>query len=73
MTDRHLTRQIVRRSADRLNGALSVRDVRISVEHVLRDLADGASWDDLLNAYPDLERDDIRACLDWAASRAGQP
>ena len=40
-----------------------IRGMRISVEMILGLLAQGESWDDLLDDYPDLEVDDIRACL----------
>ncbi|TMK30774.1 MAG: DUF433 domain-containing protein [Alphaproteobacteria bacterium] len=30
-------------------------------------VAEGVSWDDILNDYPDLERDDIRQALAYAA------
>ena len=43
-----------------------VRGMRISVELVLSLLTQGETWDDLLADYPDLERDDIRACLAYA-------
>jgi uncharacterized protein (DUF433 family) len=43
-----------------------VRGMRISVELILGLLAQGASWDDLLTDYPDLEVDDLRACLAYA-------
>jgi uncharacterized protein (DUF433 family) len=43
-----------------------VRGMRISVEMILGLLAQGESWDNLLDDYPDLEIDDIRACLAYA-------
>jgi uncharacterized protein (DUF433 family) len=43
-----------------------VRGLRISVEMVLSLLAQGVDWDELLDDHPDLERDDIRACLAYA-------
>lgn len=44
-----------------------IRGRRLAVEHVLGMLAAGDTHDDLLRAYPWLERDDIRACLLFAA------
>ena len=38
-----------------------IRGTRITVELILRKLADGMSEADLLDAYPRLRRDDIRA------------
>ncbi len=43
-----------------------IRDMRISVELILSLLAQGESWSDILADYPDLETDDIRACLEYA-------
>jgi uncharacterized protein (DUF433 family) len=43
-----------------------IRDMRISVELILSLLAQGESWSDILDDYPDLETDDIRACLEYA-------
>ena len=44
-----------------------VRNTRIPVELVLRKLAEGAAIADLLDAYPRLTEEDIRACLAYAA------
>jgi uncharacterized protein (DUF433 family) len=44
-----------------------IRGTRIPVELILRKLADGASEDDLLDAYPRLTREDLRAALTYAA------
>jgi uncharacterized protein (DUF433 family) len=43
-----------------------IRSMRISVEMVLRLLEQGVSWDEILQDYPDLEPEDIRACLAYA-------
>ena len=40
-----------------------IKGTRIKVELVLRKLAEGATEDDLLDAYPRLTRDDIRAAI----------
>ena len=44
-----------------------VRNTRIPVELLLRKLGEGARFEDLLDAYPRLTEDDIRACLTYAA------
>ena len=41
--------------------------MRIRVKDVLEMLAAGATEEQILIDYPDLERDDIRACLEYAA------
>jgi uncharacterized protein (DUF433 family) len=50
-----------------LQGKPIVRNTRIPVELLLRKLAEGASIEDLLDAYPKLIEEDIRACLAYAA------
>lgn len=52
--------------ADVFGGKPIVRDMRISVELVLSLLSQGVSAAELLDDYPDLEPDDIRACLAYA-------
>lgn len=44
-----------------------VRGLRYTVESMLEYLAGGDSIDDLLKVFPDLEREDLLACLDFAA------
>jgi uncharacterized protein (DUF433 family) len=43
-----------------------VRGMRVSVETVLSLLAQGETAEELLDDYPDLEREDILACLAYA-------
>jgi uncharacterized protein (DUF433 family) len=43
-----------------------IRGMRISVELILSLLAQGETNDAILADYPDLEPDDIRACLAYA-------
>jgi len=50
-----------------LHGKPVIRGTRIPVELLLRKLAEGATTEDLLDAYPRLVADDIRAALDYAA------
>ena len=51
---------------DVFGGKPIVRDMRISVELVLSLLSQGAAQDELLDDYPGLEPDDIRACIAYA-------
>jgi uncharacterized protein (DUF433 family) len=50
-------------------GEPCVHGTRISVGDVLSYLAGGMSEDDILADFPQLSRDDIRACLAFAAER----
>ena len=44
-----------------------IRGTRIPVELILRKLSEGATEDDLLDAYPRLTRVDIQAAIGYAA------
>jgi uncharacterized protein (DUF433 family) len=50
-------------------GKPTIRGTRIAVVDVLEALAGGASADQILDEFPQLERDDVLACLAWAAER----
>lgn len=50
-----------------LMGKPVVRNTRIPVEMILRKLSEGASVAELLDGYPRLEEEDVRACLAYAA------
>ncbi len=52
---------------DVMQGKPVIRGTRITVDLILRKLAEGASEADLLDAYPHLTRDDVRAALAYAA------
>lgn len=51
------------------SGKPCIRGLRITVSDVLEYLASGMSEDEILAEFPDLERDDIRAALAFAADR----
>ena len=58
---------------DVFGGKPIIRDMRISVEHVLANLAAGESTESLLREYPFLEPEDVQACLLFAhRSLAGE-
>jgi uncharacterized protein (DUF433 family) len=50
-----------------LMGKPVIRGTRISVELLLRKTSEGAIEGDLLDAYPRLQREDIRAAIAYAA------
>ena len=52
---------------DICNGRPVVRGTRITVQTVLEFLAAGDSVDDVLAEYPDLTREDVQACLNYAS------
>jgi uncharacterized protein (DUF433 family) len=53
---------------DKLEGKPSIRGLRITVETVVRLVAAGWSFDEILADYPDLELEDIRQALEYAAA-----
>ena len=55
-------------TADReiFSGKPIIRGMRIPVDLILNLLAQGVTSEEILDDYPDLEPDDIRACLAYA-------
>ena len=51
---------------DVCNGKPTVRGMRITVETILQYLSAGDSSEDIINAYPFLEKLDIQACITFA-------
>jgi uncharacterized protein (DUF433 family) len=52
---------------DLCHGKPVIRNLRYPVESILEYLAGGDTIDELLAEFPDLERDDVLACLQFAA------
>jgi uncharacterized protein (DUF433 family) len=52
---------------DVMLGKPVIRGTRVTVELVLRKLAQGMTVDDLLDAYPRLTREDVQAAMQFAA------
>lgn len=52
---------------DVMLGKPVIRGTRIPVELILRRISEGASEDSLLQAYPNLTREDVRAAVAYAA------
>ncbi len=48
-------------------GRACIRGMRIPVSVVVGQIAHGATWDEILQGYPDLEREDIQQSLGYAA------
>ena len=71
MSADHLSRITIR--AEQCHGRPCTRGMRIRVVDVLEMLANGSGEDEILADFPDLERDDIRACLAYAVAQLGRP
>ena len=54
-------------------GRPCIRGLRIRVTDVLDLLGAGASYDEILDDYPDLEREDILASIEYAARQTDHP
>jgi uncharacterized protein (DUF433 family) len=54
-------------------GRPCIRNMRIRVSDILDMLAEGVDKKQILADFPDLEEEDIRACLKFAASRVNIP
>ena len=50
-----------------LNGQPTIRGMRLTVRRVIEALAIYPNWDDLRAEYPELELEDIRQALEFAA------
>lgn len=62
-------RKLITIEPGKRGGKPCVRGLRITVYDVLEYLASGMSEDEILSDFPDLTREDIRACLAFAADR----
>ena len=63
--NRELLKRITART-DVFGGKPIIRDMRISVELILGLMSQGASQEELLDDYPELEPEDILACIAYA-------
>jgi len=61
--------RIITIDAGKMGGKLCIRGLRITVYDVFDYLASGMTEDEILRDFPDLTREDIRACLAFAADR----
>ena len=55
--------------ADKRGGKLCIRGLRITVYDVLSWLAEGMTETEIVEDFPELTIEDIRACLAFAANR----
>ncbi len=62
-------RDIITIEPGKRGGKPTIRGMRITVQDVLEYLAGGMSEEEILADFPELTREDIRACLAFAADR----
>ena len=50
-----------------MGGRACIRGMRIPVSAIMAQIAHGATAQDVLQAYPDLDQDDVREAVEYAA------
>lgn len=53
---------------EQMNGQPCVRNMRLTVRRVLEALVIYPNWDDVIKEHPELEAEDIKQCLAFAAN-----
>lgn len=59
--------QYIERNPEVLLGKPVIKGTRISVELIMRKLAGGYSFEDILKAYPHLSKEQVAAACEYAA------
>ncbi|OGU26822.1 MAG: hypothetical protein A2057_01390 [Ignavibacteria bacterium GWA2_35_9] len=62
-------KNIITFEPDKRSGKPCIRNMRITVYDVLDYLASGMTIEEVLNDFPELTKEDILACLSYAADR----
>lgn len=62
-------RNIITIEPGKRSGKPCIRGMRITVSDVLEYLASGMTEEEILHDFPELTKDDLRACLSFAADR----
>ncbi|SMO94085.1 DUF433 domain-containing protein [Gracilimonas mengyeensis] len=60
-------REIITIEPGKRSGKPCIRGMRITVYDVLGYLASGMSTDEIISDFPELNKEDIKACLDYAS------
>ena len=62
-------REIITVEPDKRSGKPCIRGMRVTVSDVLDYLASGMTVDEIISDFPYITREDIQACLAFAADR----
>lgn len=54
------------------SGQPTIRGMRITISIILKQLASGMSWKEIVDAYPELEQQDIEQAVQYAAWLASE-
>jgi len=65
--------KIITVEPNKCGGLPCIRGMRIRVIDVIELLANGLSTDEVIGELPDLTKEDIQACLRYAAARLAHP
>lgn len=57
----------ITRNSEICHGKPTIRGLRYPVDNMLDLMASGMSIEEILEDYPDLEKDDLLACLEYAS------
>jgi len=63
-------KEIITLEPGKRSGQPCIRGLRITVYDVLSMLADGMNIDEIISDFPELTKNDILACLSFAADKA---
>jgi uncharacterized protein (DUF433 family) len=66
----YIFKNIITIEAGKRNGKPCIRGMRITVEDILRWLASEMSFDDILQDFPELTKEDILVALEFSANRS---
>lgn len=62
----------IEQNPDVMFGKPVIKGTRITVEHILHKLADGMSYEEILEDHPHIKREDIQAAQHFAADYIGE-
>jgi len=68
----YIYKNIITLEEGKRSGKPCIRGMRITVEDILRWLASGKNFNDIIQDFPELTEDDIVAVLEFAANRANK-
>jgi uncharacterized protein (DUF433 family) len=69
LVEMYIYKNIITLEPEKRGGKPCIRGLRITVEDILRWLASGMTFEDILSDFPDLTRDDIIAALEFSADQ----
>jgi len=65
-------KDIITLESGKRSGQPCIRGLRITVYNVLNMLADGMTMEEIISDFPEIDKNDILACLSFAADKEHQ-